>query len=52
LADGVDVAIVGAGFGGLLTGARLREHGVQSVRLIDKPTEYDELLRSCGHEAT
>src|SRR5262249_55038472 len=31
-----DVAIIGAGLGGLLTAARLRELGVQSVRLIDK----------------
>src|SRR4051812_16177249 len=29
LHDEVDVAIIGAGFGGLLTGARLRELGVQ-----------------------
>jgi NADPH-dependent 2,4-dienoyl-CoA reductase/sulfur reductase-like enzyme len=28
LTDDVDVAIIGAGFGGLLTGARLRELGV------------------------
>ena len=34
--DEVDVAIVGAGFGGLVTGARLRELGVEGVRLIDK----------------
>jgi cation diffusion facilitator CzcD-associated flavoprotein CzcO len=33
------VAIVGAGFGGLLTGARLRELGVQSVRLIDRAAD-------------
>lgn len=39
LYDEVDVAIVGAGFGGLLTGARLREAGVQSVRLIDKAAD-------------
>lgn len=39
LADVVDVAIVGAGFGGLLTGARLREHGVDTVRLIDKAAD-------------
>jgi cation diffusion facilitator CzcD-associated flavoprotein CzcO len=39
LCDDVDVAIVGAGFGGLLTGARLRELGVQSVRLIDKAAD-------------
>lgn len=34
--DEVDVAIVGAGLGGLLTGVRLREQGVSSVRLIDR----------------
>lgn len=39
LADEVDVAIVGAGFGGLLVGARLRELGVQSIRLIDKAAD-------------
>ncbi len=39
LRDDVDVAIIGAGFGGLLTGARLREHGVASVRLIDKAAD-------------
>ena len=39
LTDEVDVAIVGAGFGGLLTGARLRELGVRSVRLIDKAAD-------------
>jgi cation diffusion facilitator CzcD-associated flavoprotein CzcO len=37
--DEVDVAIVGAGFGGLLTGARLRELGVRSIRLIDKAAD-------------
>lgn len=39
LSDEVDVAIVGAGFGGLLTGARLRELGVGSIRLIDKAAD-------------
>jgi cation diffusion facilitator CzcD-associated flavoprotein CzcO len=39
LVDDVDVAIIGAGFGGLLTGARLRERGVQNVRLIDKAAD-------------
>ncbi|MGB9226498.1 flavin-containing monooxygenase [Mycobacterium sp.] len=39
LTDEVDVAIVGAGFGGLLTGARLRELGVHSVRLIDRAAD-------------
>ena len=36
LSDEVEVAIVGGGFGGLLMGARLREAGVQSIRLIEK----------------
>ncbi|MET0473955.1 MAG: NAD(P)/FAD-dependent oxidoreductase [Mycobacterium sp.] len=39
LFDDVDVAIVGAGFGGLLTGARLRQLGVESLRLIDKAAD-------------
>ena len=39
ITDEVDVAIVGAGFGGLLTGARLREAGVKSIRLIDKAAD-------------
>ena len=39
LTDRVDVAIVGAGFGGLLTGARLRELGVEDIRLIDKAAD-------------
>src|SRR5262249_47807855 len=36
LADEVDVALIGAGFGGLLAGARMRELGVESVRIIEK----------------
>ena len=39
LSDDVDVAIIGAGFGGLLIGARLRELGVQSIRLVDKAAD-------------
>jgi len=39
LTDEVDVAIIGAGFGGLLTGARLRQQGVENIRLIDKAAE-------------
>ncbi len=34
--DEVDVLIVGAGFAGLVTGARLKQAGVTNVRLIDK----------------
>jgi cation diffusion facilitator CzcD-associated flavoprotein CzcO len=36
LTDIVDVAIVGAGFAGLIMGARLRQAGVRSIRLIEK----------------
>ncbi len=39
LTDEVDVGVIGAGFGGLLTGARLRELGVDSVRLIDRAAD-------------
>jgi len=39
MTDEVDVAVVGAGFSGLLTGAHLRERGVESVRLIDKAAD-------------
>lgn len=39
ISDEVDVAIIGAGFGGLLTAARLRDLGVESVRLIDKAAD-------------
>ncbi len=34
--DDVEVTIVGGGFGGLLMGARLREAGYQSIRLVEK----------------
>jgi cation diffusion facilitator CzcD-associated flavoprotein CzcO len=37
--DTVDVAVVGAGFGGLLIGARCKELGVGDVRLIDKAAD-------------
>jgi cation diffusion facilitator CzcD-associated flavoprotein CzcO len=36
LSDEVDVALIGAGFGGLLAGARLRQLGVERLRLVDK----------------
>ncbi len=36
LFDEVEVAIIGAGFGGLLMGARLREAGFGRIRLIEK----------------
>ncbi|MCC6271708.1 MAG: NAD(P)/FAD-dependent oxidoreductase, partial [Microbacteriaceae bacterium] len=34
--DEVDAVVVGAGFGGLMTSARLREAGLSGVRLIDR----------------
>ena len=40
LHDEVQVAIIGGGFGGLLTGARLREAGVQDIRFIDAAGDF------------
>lgn len=40
LSDEVDVVVVGGGFGGLLAGARLREAGVERVRLIEKGGDF------------
>jgi cyclohexanone monooxygenase len=40
LTDEVDVVVVGGGFGGLLAGARLREAGVDSVRMIEKGGDF------------
>ncbi|MDJ1133084.1 flavin-containing monooxygenase [Streptomyces iconiensis] len=40
LHDAVDVLIVGGGFGGLLAGARLRQAGVESIRVIEKGGDF------------
>jgi cyclohexanone monooxygenase len=40
LNDEVDVVIVGGGFGGLLAGARLREAGIEDIRLIEKGGDF------------
>ncbi|MCR9095784.1 MAG: NAD(P)/FAD-dependent oxidoreductase [bacterium] len=40
LRDEVQVAIIGGGFGGLLTGARLREAGVEDIRFIDSAGDF------------
>jgi cyclohexanone monooxygenase len=40
LTDDVDVVVIGGGFGGLLTGARLREAGIDNVRLIEKGGDF------------
>ena len=38
--DEVEVLIIGGGFGGLLAGARLREAGVESIRVIEKGGDF------------
>jgi cyclohexanone monooxygenase len=40
LSDAVDVAIIGGGFGGLLAGARLRQAGVNDIRVIEKGGDF------------
>ena len=40
LRDRVEVLVVGGGFGGLLAGARLRQAGVESVRVIEKGGDF------------
>ncbi|MFJ2607149.1 flavin-containing monooxygenase [Streptomyces sp. NPDC087425] len=40
LTDRVEVLIIGGGFGGLLAGARLRQNGVESVRIIEKGGDF------------
>ncbi|MGW2277154.1 flavin-containing monooxygenase [Streptomyces sp. NPDC001770] len=40
LHDTVDVAIVGGGFAGLLAGARLRQAGVGSIRVIERGADF------------
>lgn len=40
LTDEVEVVVIGGGFGGLLAGARLREAGVQGIRMIEKGGDF------------
>jgi len=40
LFDTVEVAIIGGGFGGLLAGARLREAGIDDLRIIEKGGDF------------
>jgi cyclohexanone monooxygenase len=40
LFDEVEVTVIGGGFGGLLAGARLRQAGVKSIRLIEKDSDF------------
>ena len=36
----MDVAIIGGGFGGLLSGARLRQAGIRDIRIIEKGGDF------------
>ena len=40
LTDTVEVAIIGGGFGGLMIGARLRQAGVEDLRIIDNGADF------------
>ena len=40
LTDEVEVAIIGGGFAGLLIGARLRQAGVDDLRIIEKGSDF------------
>ena len=40
LFDEVEVLIIGGGFGGLLAGARLREAGVDDIRVVEKGGDF------------
>ena len=40
LNDEVDIVVIGGGFGGLITGARLREAGYESIRIIEKGGDF------------
>jgi cyclohexanone monooxygenase len=40
LTDEVDVAVIGGGFGGLLAGARLRQLGVEDIRILEKGGDF------------
>lgn len=40
LSDEVEVAVIGGGFGGILAGARLRQAGIASIRIIEKAGDF------------
>src|ERR1700734_2888541 len=40
LSDEVEVLVIGGGFGGLLAGARLREAGVDDIRIVEKGGDF------------
>lgn len=40
LEDEVDVVIIGGGIGGLFAGARMREAGIEDIRVIEKASDF------------
>ncbi|MDA0563829.1 NAD(P)/FAD-dependent oxidoreductase [Streptomonospora sp. S1-112] len=40
LTDSVEALVIGGGFGGLATGARLRQAGVDSIRMLDEAGDF------------
>jgi cyclohexanone monooxygenase len=40
MADEVEVVVIGGGFGGLLAGARVREAGIDDLRIIEKAGDF------------
>jgi len=40
LTDTVDALVIGGGFGGLLAAARLREAGVEKIRIVEKGGDF------------
>ena len=40
LTDAVDALVIGGGFGGLLAAARLREAGVEKIRIVEKGGDF------------
>ena len=40
LSDEVEAVVIGGGFGGLLAGARLREAGIEDIRVIEKGGDF------------
>jgi cation diffusion facilitator CzcD-associated flavoprotein CzcO len=40
VSDEVDVLIIGGGFSGLVTGARLREAGVENIRIVESAGDF------------
>lgn len=40
LSDEVEVAIIGGGFGGILAGVRLKQSGIDNIRIIEKAGDF------------